>query len=73
MPRYHIETERNSAGHFVGWSIHTAKNAQPFHVYPLYEMAEYEAMLLAQEINWSEEPAPEHAPTAEALLPHTRE
>ncbi|WP_144408787.1 hypothetical protein [Chromobacterium vaccinii] len=73
MSRYHIEIERNSAGDFVGWSIHNARDLLPSHIYPLYEMAEYKARLLAQENNWSEEPAPEYAPIAEALLRNKHE
>ncbi|POA97301.1 hypothetical protein C2134_15765 [Chromobacterium sinusclupearum] len=68
MSRYHIETERNTAGHFVGWSVHNAQHPPLSRIYPLYEMAESEAMRLETESNGQEAAATPSQSTIAPLL-----
>ena len=44
MQNYRIVSERDSKGYFIGWSIHRIKKQLQPIIYPLYEIAETEAL-----------------------------
>ncbi|OHX19645.1 hypothetical protein BI344_17355 [Chromobacterium sphagni] len=54
MRRYHIECVRNAAGYFVGWSVQTGQPSPLCRIYPLYEMAETEALRMETETSQQE-------------------